>query len=94
MTLPDGREALGIKKGFSIFGGGPVAVTGPDGRPVGTMERKLTSPIRFTDPGATRWASSPRWRRSATARSPSATASGSGATRSGRARRSAARPAC
>ncbi|GAA4423320.1 hypothetical protein GCM10023148_25130 [Actinokineospora soli] len=51
VTLPDGREALGIKKGFSIFGGGPVAVTGPDGRPVGTMERKLTSPIRFTDPG-------------------------------------------
>lgn len=49
VTLPDGREALGIAKGFHLFAA-PVTVTGPDGRPAGSMIRKLLRPITFTDP--------------------------------------------
>ena len=50
VSLPDGREALAIKKGFHWLGGGRVAVTAPDGTPVGTLTRRLASAITFTDP--------------------------------------------
>ncbi len=50
VALPDGRVVLGIKKGFHWLGGGRVAVTGPDGRPVGTVVRALPAAIRFSDP--------------------------------------------
>lgn len=49
VTLPDGREALGIAKGFALFAG-RVVVTGPDGAVVGSMIRKLARPITFADP--------------------------------------------
>ncbi|MGW5053300.1 hypothetical protein [Actinokineospora sp. NPDC004072] len=49
VTLPDGREVLGIAKGFHLLAG-RVTVTGPDGRVVGTMIRKLMRPITFADP--------------------------------------------
>ncbi|MFC5286052.1 hypothetical protein ACFPM7_03240 [Actinokineospora guangxiensis] len=50
VTLPDGREALGIRKGFHWLGGGQVTVTGPDGAPVGSLARKFASAIRLSDP--------------------------------------------
>ena len=50
VTLPDGREALGVRKGFHWLAAGPATVTDPDGREIGTMIRKLAAPIRFTAP--------------------------------------------
>lgn len=48
VTMPDGREALGIEKGFS--GRSPrVEVTGPAGTPVGSLRRQSAREIAVSD---------------------------------------------
>ncbi|UVS82176.1 hypothetical protein [Actinokineospora sp. UTMC 2448] len=50
VTLPDGREALRISKGFTWLGAGRVGVADPHGREVGTMVRRMAGSIEFADP--------------------------------------------